>query len=404
MQFTANLRHLAALLEITRLGSINKAAEAVHLSQSALTQGLGKIENELGLTLFDRAATGMFPNSAGLTLLNRLQRGFQYLKSFEKELNAEANSHRQIHLSFSKAQLRAVIATVEQRNISLAAATLSLAQPTIQRAVREVESICGQPLFSRSATGVDPSPTARKLALLSSLAFAEIQAGFEEVHQTQGKMTGRLVIGSLPLARTDLVPATVTELLQRSPAVQVSIIDGPYDELLHGLAHGRIHLIIGALRDGLPTRNLTQECLFNDPLSVIVRKDHPLLNKKNLQLKNLNTLDWIAPRLETPARSRFQAIFLRNNLSEPEPVLECSSSVAIRGLLLRSDRLALLSRRQVQPEIDAGYLAVLPLTLKNSARPIGLTLRKDWRATTAQQQYLQILREACAAYTDSDHG
>ena len=394
MTFSANLRHLAALLEISRLGSINKAAEAVHLSQSALTQGLSKIESELGASLFDRSATGMYPNQAGHVLLKRIERAFQHFHNLDKDLY----SPRQAHLSFTNAQLRALIATVEQRNISLAAAKLSLAQPTVQRAVREVETICKQTLFIRSATGVDPTAIARKLAQSSSLAFAEIQAGVDEVHEAQGKMMGQLVVGSLPLARTDLLPESVTHLLQRFPEIKVSIIDGPYVELLHGLTHGRIDLLIGALRRDLPARNLHQEFLFDDALSIIVRKQHPLLTKKNLTLKDLATLDWIAPRPQTPARLRFQEIFAQHQLQEPGHIIECSSSVAIRGLLLRSDRLALLSKRQVHPDVQVGYLTVLQLNLKNSSRPIGLTFRNEWRPTAAQQHFLDILRKDCKTY------
>jgi len=404
MNFNANLRHLAALSAIRHFSSINKAAESVHLSQSALTQGLSKIETELGASLFDRSATGMYPTEAGEVLLVRLERAFQYFRQLEKELALNAQSKRAIHLSFSKAQLRSLIAAVEEQNISLAARRLSLAQPTVQRAVREVEGICGQPLFKRSATGVEPTPFAKQLARASSLAFAEIQAGVDEVHETQGKIQGRLVIGSLPLARTDLVPDTVTKILQKLPSLKISIIDGPYEELLHGLTHGKIDLIFGALRKDLFSRNVIQKELFKDSLSVIVRQDHPLLKQnrtnKDFSFKALSSLDWIAPRMQTPARQSFQETFSFHKTPEPEHIIECSSSVAIRGLLLRSDRLALLSKRQVQLDIDKGLLALLPIEFKQSERTIGLTLRKDWRPTAGQQQYLDIVKEACIDYGD----
>lgn len=402
MNFNANLRHLASLSVIRHFTSINKAAESVHLSQSALTQGLSKIETELGASLFDRSPTGMYPTEAGDVLLVRLERAFQYFRQLEKELALNTQSKRAVHLSFSKAQLRSLIAAVEEQNISLAARRLSLAQPTVQRAVREVEGICGQTLFTRSATGVEPSPFAKQLARASSLAFAEIQAGVDEVHETQGKMQGRLVIGSLPLARTDLVPDTVTKILQKFPSLKISIIDGPYEELLHGLTHGKIDLIFGALRKDLFSRNVVQKELFKDSLSVIVRQDHPLLQQnktdEEFSFRTLSTLDWIAPRMQTPARQSFQETFYFHNTPEPEHIIECSSSVAIRGLLLRSDRLALLSKRQVQLDVDNGLLALLPIEFKQSERTIGLTLRKDWRPTAGQQQYLDIVKEACIDY------
>ncbi len=405
-----NLRHLAALVEINRFGSINKAAEAVHVSQSALTQGLSKIESEIGAELFDRSTTGMYANEAGQAFLERIARALHCFQSFDKDLNSrqtDGASHkpnhpiRDLHLRTSNAQLRAVIAVVEHKNISLAANSLALAQPTVQRAVRDVEKICGETLFIRSANGVDPSYLARRLARFASLGLAEIQAGIEDIHEIQGKMTGLLSIGALPLARTELVPSTVTQLLERYPLLKVSIIDGPYEELVHALAHGRIHLIIGALRQNPPMRELVQTALFDDQLSAIVRSDHPKLQSKKLSLNDIAKLDWIAPRVGTPARQRFRDIFLQKQLQEPNRIIECSSTVAIRGLLLKSDRVALLPKRQILPEIEAGLLGTLPLNLRESSRTIGLTTRHGWKPTQAQKAYIDLVQAKGSEYKNS---
>lgn len=403
MSFSPNLRHLAALVEIDTLGSINKAADAVYLSQSALTQGLSKLERELGTTLFDRSSTGMYATATGRKLIQRSKRALQYFQNFEKSLKGQTQDTGRsvnwvLHLSATNAQLQAVIAIVEHRNISFAANSLGLAQPTVQRSARELEKSLGQSLFVRSATGVEPTALASRLARFASLGLSEIQAGIDAVNEIQGKMTGRLSIGALPLARTELVPASVNALIKRFPELQLSIIDGPYDELIHALLHSRIDIILGALREPSPLKEIAQQPLFDDELSVVVRADHPMLKHKNLQLADLAGLDWIAPRPGTPSRHRFQNIFKHKNLPVPEHIIECSSTVATRGLLLNTDRVALLSRRQLLPEIEAGLLATLSVLLPESRRPIGLTVRKDWQPTQAQQSYIDILRSITSSY------
>ena len=54
-----NLRHLRAVAAIVRLGSVSAAAQAVSISQPAITQGLSKLERQLGISLFDRKPEGM---------------------------------------------------------------------------------------------------------------------------------------------------------------------------------------------------------------------------------------------------------------------------------------------------------------------------------------------------------
>jgi hypothetical protein len=46
----------------------------------------------------------------------------------------------------------------------------------------------------------------------------------------------------------------------------------------------------------------------------------------------------------------------------------------------------------MHPEIHANMLAALPIDL-HASRPIGLTLRKGWKATAVQRHYLDILSE-----------
>lgn len=392
-----NIRHLTALLSIEECGSISSAAEKVHLSQPALTQALNKIETAAGSPLFERSAAGMAPTEAGSALLERIRRARDYLRSMDKAVSGDSrqSGERRFHQLLTTAQLRALIAVVEQNSISLAAARLNLAQPSVQRAAREMEAlsedISGQPLFIRTAQGVDATALARRLARLASLALAEIRQGFDDIGELRGQMNGRLAIGSLPLARTRLVPAAVTRLLEQYPDARVSIVDGPYEQLLNDLLHTRVDLIIGALRPQ-PVREIEQEFLFDDPLSVVVRAGHPLAGKRRLSLGQLGNIDWIAPRQGTPARERFHRLFSASGLEPPRHVIECSSSVATRSLLLQSDRAALLSRRQVELELQSGLLALLPTRLA-AVRPIGLSLRKHWKPTRIQARFLAILKD-----------
>lgn len=61
------LRHAQALAE---WGSYRRAAEAVHLSQPALSRSIQALEHELGLRLFERDASGASPTAAGRQLLS----------------------------------------------------------------------------------------------------------------------------------------------------------------------------------------------------------------------------------------------------------------------------------------------------------------------------------------------
>ena len=64
MMESLNLRHLRSVAAIARLGSLSAAASQVNISQPAVTQGLSKLEAQLGIALFHRLPEGMQPTEA----------------------------------------------------------------------------------------------------------------------------------------------------------------------------------------------------------------------------------------------------------------------------------------------------------------------------------------------------
>lgn len=60
---------LTAFQTVARTGNLTRAAEALHLSQSALSTQIRNLEEELGVALFARQAKGMRLTRAGETLL-----------------------------------------------------------------------------------------------------------------------------------------------------------------------------------------------------------------------------------------------------------------------------------------------------------------------------------------------
>ena len=378
-----NLRHLHMVAEITRWRSLRRAAAEVHLSQPAMTQALAQLELQLGQRLFERTGGGMVPTAATLALSERIDRAFAWLRATK------------LHRKATRIQLQCLVAAIDAESVSMAARRLGMRQPSVTRALRDLETLCGKPLFARSPQGIDATREARELARLAGLALADIRQGVEAFREHHGKIDGQIVVGCLPLARSAILPTAVTRLLKRYPELSLRIVDGPYPELLHELRSGRLDLLIGALRSSSPA-DIRQEELFRDRLSIVVRPGHPLLDRR-LTPPDFAGLGWVLPPDGTPARELFHGFFREMGLEEPAHVVVCSSLVAIRGLLLQSDRAALLSTAQVGYELGAGQLKLLAGPLDETARPIGLALRADWRPTLAQEHLMALIRQCAVA-------
>ena len=76
-----NLRHLRAITKIAELGTMNAAAQAVNLTQPAITQALSRIESMIALPLFERRHDGMISTAAADIFVPRAKAALDHIAS-----------------------------------------------------------------------------------------------------------------------------------------------------------------------------------------------------------------------------------------------------------------------------------------------------------------------------------
>lgn len=396
-----NIRHMRVFLECARSGSVSVAAGRCMLSQPAATQALARLEAEIGTPLLLRRARKLTPTPAGALFARRIEAALGHLNAGARAALRGAGGRRApFDRLVTAAQLRALIAVAGSGSFTVAARELGLAQPTVHRAARGLEALAGVPFFTATASGVALTAAAQAFVNGAKLAQAEIRQGVEEIGRALGDDRGTFTLGSLPLARTSIVPRATHAMIEASPGVQVRVVDGRYPELLRSLREGDLDCLIGALRDPCPAEDVTQEPLFLDELAVVAHPRHPLAGKRGLSVEDTLAFPWVAPPKPTPAGSYLYEV-LRIHERPQTPVRVVSSSlVFLRGILAEGDYISIVSRHQIEPELAAGSMAVLDLALSGDSRAIGLTYRTSWRPTETQARFLALLRQASPGGTE----
>lgn len=401
MESYPNLRHVRLFGHAVATSSLSKAAEAVRVSQPAASQAISKLESHFGGPLFERRGSGVLATQRGMIVAARAGRVLELLRQANARLARQSRLGRGLAQDLLEthatiAHLRAIAGFAQTGSFSAAARRLEQAEPSVQRAARELERIGGVPLFDGRQQAVRLTPTGLMVASCASLVLKELESAAEEVRELDGRFDGRVVIGTLPLVRTKIIPDAVAAWTRRRPDASIEILDGPYDALVHSLGIGDIDLLVGALRDPAP-KGLVQEALFDDGLSIVARAGHPLAQAEAVTGRDLSAYPWVLPRKGTPTRAIFDTIAAGFGIEAGAGgIVETGSLVALRGILLETDRLTLLSRRQIAYEELAGLLSVVPVALPPTRRPIGVTTRAGWRPTALQREFLEMLREAAA--------
>jgi len=393
----ANMRRLRAFVAVAQCNSVNRAAERLHVTQSAVTRAVRALEDELGLTLFDRSPRGMITTEYGDILGERARRALGYLDSAERELAAMQHgddaprSARGLVAKVAQRHLQTVSAIADHQTETAAAQQLGISQPAITLALRDLEDMVGAQLFVRTPKGMVATGRGEILIRGTKLALNEISAAGDDIAARIGIVRGRLIVGALPLSGTQIAPLAVSRVAREFPDLRLSVVEAPYDALMKGLRCGDVDVIVGALHP-TPPPDVTQERMFDDVMSIVVRHGHALTAHKSLTLADLAEAEWVVPFRRTSSRNTVERAMLAAGLSIPSDAIEANTVVMVRGLLLESDRLSVLSRRQIYYEEREGLLAVLPIELPGTRLPVGFITRSDAMRTVGLEALLQHLR------------
>lgn len=385
--FDLNLRHLRAIPLIVRHGSMSAAADGTSLSQPALTQGLAKIERQIGMALFERRPDGMSVTAEGSIFATRIEAAVAHLAAGVRGATRGGRGFARPEHLMTATQLRAFLALADAGSFVEAARVTGWSQPALHRAARDLEQLGATPLVERRGRGVMLTADGRRLARGIRLAAAELCAAISETQPDAGTV-GRLIVGAMPLSRARLLPAAIAAIVRTAPRVTIDVVEGSWRELVEPLRDGVIDLMIGALRD-TPPLGLDQQALFEDRLAVVARAGHPLASNAAPTLAELAAFPWIVGSAGSPLREHWHTLFPGDLPSAP---IECGSVMTIRGILIDSDCLTLLSPDQIAMEIQAGLLTLIGPPRDEMVRTIGVTTRTGWRPTAVQRDFLGTLR------------
>lgn len=390
-----NLRHLLAVAAVVQSGSLSAALPLVSLSQPALTQAIARLETQLGQVLFERHPGGMTPTEAGRLLAARASRARGYiargvqLARRTAQLPTLAAVERRVTLG----QLRAVMEVDQRGSYAVAAQRVGVSQPAMYRAISELSDMVGVPLMVRRGKAVQPTLAATRMLRFVRLARAELQAGVDELASLRPEGAGRIVFGALPVARAVLLPLVLARFTRAYPNASVTVVEGPYQELLGHLREGSLDLVVGAMRAASPSRDVRQIPLFADDPVIVARAGHPLAGRA-FTFGELLDFPWVMAAPGAPLRMRWEAMFADRGLAPPRLRVESGSVMIIRGLLLEDDWLTLMARDQFVVEKSAGLLCDLGTVAPGLRREIGATVRTDWHPTRMQAVFMDTLQQA----------
>jgi LysR family transcriptional regulator of gallate degradation len=389
---SVSLRHLKLFESVGRLCGVRRASEECHLSQPAVTQAVGKLEEQIGAGLLERRASGSYLNELGVIFQRRVERLFAQVEAALVDLGIAPYHAPVLASRITRSQIRSLIAIFENGSFAQAARALAISQASLNRTARDLERNLQLPLYHRTASGIVVTTAGAEFARKLKLATREIEWGIEEVDAARGRCGGQLVVGAMQGAGSYLLASVLNEFMSDFPEANIRISNGSAADMLRTLRGGDVDLVIGLLSNPGP-EDLVQEPLVQTPFAIVARQGHPLLKKRKVTLDDLAAYDWVVGTAGSGRRVCFETLFSGRTL--PPAKIETYSLPVIRLLLTHGDSLTLLTSYELMYEDDA--LAPVSYGQIKPVPSLGVTARTDWLPTQLQTSFLRLIRERVTA-------
>jgi DNA-binding transcriptional LysR family regulator len=170
--------------------------------------------------------------------------------------------------------LPVLIALMEERSVTRAAARLGITQPALSNALSRLRDTLRDPLFIRERYGIKPTQFAEEITpvIVETLArLDEILVGRQ--HFDPATATRQFNIAPNSYVEIVLLPAVVARLGQLAPGIKVSLTPFGNDLAEAGVISGSTDMALGRIVD--PPDSLIIQHLMDDSLACVVRIDHP---------------------------------------------------------------------------------------------------------------------------------
>lgn len=297
-------------------------------------------------------------------------------------------------------------ALAETPTLNQAAALINVTQPSATKMLADIEQAFGFAIFERHARGMRPTPLGTEVVTYARHTQASLDRFLEDLDIRRRGGHGQLVFGAIMGAAPDLVAAAVADIKRERPRLGVRILGETSDQIGVLLERHEIELAVGRFAGPLDHNRFDFCALSDEPLRIVVRSGHPLLQARqgaSLGWDELVRWPWVLQTLTSPARLMLEDQFANAQVSTPQDVIECSSIFATLQLLQSGDAIAMLPESVVRDHVRASLLATLPVDVGQDMKAFGILTRKNEALSDVATAFVGHLQARAQSKTQAAH-
>lgn len=285
-------------------------------------------------------------------------------------------------------QLRMLVEVVRHDGFSAAAEAVFATQPTLSKAVRQLEDELGEVLLERSRHGVRLTPAGQIVYRRALALLGEREHMLRELQELRGLQRGELHLGLASLGSDVLFAPVFASFRQRYPQIELRVLERGSEALEESLRAGEIELAASLLP---VADDLDWQPVRTEPLVALLPANHALAARPSLQLQDLAEVPFVLFEKGFMLNRRIiQACMARG--FTPREVSRSAQPDFIVALVAAGLGVAMLPRMIAQARLRADVVLV-PLDEPELDWKMALAWRRGGYLSAAAQAWLALVAE-----------
>lgn len=293
-------------------------------------------------------------------------------------------------------QLQYTLKIAEERNFSRAADKLHIAQPSLSQQLSKLEQELGVKLFQRNTSTVELTYAGASFIEHAKKIMDAVEQLRQEMDDISQLRAGRVVIGSMPITGSHLLPYVLPAFKEAYPEIQVALLEDTSLNLEKLTAGGGTDLSLLSLP--LQEPSLTYEPIGEEMIDLAVPPQHPLAaleaRTEKVSLELLKDEPFIVLKKGQGFR-KLTIDLCRNAGFEPNVVFESNNIETVQSLVAAGMGITLVPRFIARAKRSELIPVYLPLA-SDPSRTLVIAYRKGRYLSKAAEAFIETFKSTLA--------
>jgi LysR family transcriptional regulator, carnitine catabolism transcriptional activator len=283
--------------------------------------------------------------------------------------------------------LQSLVVLAEFMNFRLAAEALGRTQPAITAQIQQLESYLGTSLLERTTRTVRLTPAGSHLVERAKKVLSQTHQLVIDMRTTRYSATNQILVSLAPTIAANLIPGSLAHFEKSNPHIRVLISEHLGPEMFAALQSNDVEFGIGPYRRA--PQGILFQTLFQQPLHLIVHKNHALATRGHVKLTDLVELELLCAAPGTTAREVLdQALMTYGLIIQPRyEALQYQTLFVLASSHLGATVMPIVNREL----LEAMNLVALPFEDFPMQRAMGLITREGEELSDISKALLAAL-------------